>query len=265
MIATTDQLKRKINLTGFSDRIISLVPSLTELLFSLDLNEEVIGITKFCVHPESWFHSKKRIGGTKDVKLDVIRSLNPNLIIANKEENNSDQVNTLMKEFPVWVSDIDNLDDALEMIVEVSKITNREKNGESLIIKIQKEFELLKIKVDEEITCAYLIWENPYMTIGGDTFISDILKMAGFKNIFSERHRYPEISSEELRNYSPKVILISSEPYPFNENSCNYFRNNFPLSSIFLVDGEMFSWYGSHLLKAPAYFLDLRKKIKSAL
>ena len=265
MITTTDQLNRTLIFKDYPIRIISLVPSQTELLFALGLRDEVVGITKFCIHPEKWFRSKSRIGGTKNLNLKKIHSLKPDLIISNKEENEESQVNTLMKDFPVWISDIKTLEDALVMIEEISFILNKKKKGIDLINKIILKFETLKVKKRKLISCAYLIWKNPIMTVGSDTFISEIMQYAGFQNIFSGKERYPHVTINDLKTANPDVVFLSSEPYPFKEKDLSEFRKLLPVSEVLLVDGEMFSWYGSRLLKAPSYFSKVRGKIKSGL
>ncbi len=264
MILSIDQIGQRHSFRKTPSRIVSLVPSQTELLYDLGLNEEVKGITKFCVHPEEWFRKKTRVGGTKKLDIEKIRSLNPDLIIANKEENEEGQIKILAKEFPIWVSDIKNLDDALQMIEEVSVLTGKKANGDNISQKIRDLFSKLPPS-KERISCAYLIWQKPFMTVGGDTFISDMLERSGFKNVFADRKRYPEFTSEELTERRPRVILLASEPYPFGEKNLIELKRIFIEANIFLVDGEMFSWYGSRLLKSPSYFSELILKIKSAL
>ena len=252
-----DQLGRSIELYGTPERIISIVPSQTELLFDLGLDKEVVGITKFCIHPDQWFRSKKRVGGTKKLHLELIRTLQPDLIIANKEENSQQQLEVLMSEFPVWISDIKTLDDAQEMIEQIGLITTRQEKAKAINSAISKEF--LKLKNFKPATAAYFIWNEPMMTVGSDTFINDMMNQCGFINVFADHIRYPEISAEELRKANPQFILLSSEPFPFKEKHLVQFRNICPASQIKLVDGEMFSWYGSRLMKAPSYFINFRK------
>src|SRR6185503_8492334 len=132
MAVFTDQLGRTISLENPPRRIISLVPSQTELLHDLGLEEEVVGITKFCIHPTDWFRHKTRVGGTKDIRSDVILNLQPDLIIANKEENQSQQIEELSPHFPVWISDISTLSDALEMIRALGDLTDRSPQADSL-------------------------------------------------------------------------------------------------------------------------------------
>lgn len=238
-------------------RIISLVPSQTELLFYLGLDEAVAGITKFCVHPQEWKTNKTIIGGTKNINLQKIKQLQPDLIIANKEENTQQQLELLMNEFPVWISDIKTLDDAQVMIEQIGLLTNRWEKAKVINNAISKEF--MKLDNFTRATAAYFIWNEPMMTVGADTFINDMMNRCGFMNVFADQLRYPEISAAELKKAHPEFILLSSEPFPFQEKHLVLFRNISIASKIILVDGEMFSWYGSRLIKAPSYFIDLRK------
>jgi ABC-type Fe3+-hydroxamate transport system substrate-binding protein len=261
MVSTTDQLGRLLELARQPVKIVSLVPSQTELLFELGLDKEVASITKFCIHPESWHRSKTKIGGTKNLDLDKIYAIQPDLIIANKEENEEFQIRKLIEDFPVWISDIKNLYDALGMIREVSNMVGKETKGTEIINNIKGGFKLLS-KTENEISCAYLIWDKPMMTVGGDTFISNMLEYAGYKNVFKDKSRYPVITAEELEKQAPDVLFLSSEPFPYFNKLIDQYKSDFPKINIQLVDGELFSWYGSRLLKSPSYFLNLRKKFE---
>ena len=237
-------------------RIISLVPSLTELLHDLGLEEEVVGITKFCVHPEVWFRTKTRIGGTKEVHFEKIYDLRPDLIIANKEENVKDQIELLGQKYDVLLTDVNNLDEALEMIKTVGCYTNKKREAEILSEKISIQFNNLEeiLLNKKQIRAAYFIWKNPYMVAANKTFIDEMMKYCGFQNIFSEENRYPEIELKQLETLKCELILLSSEPYPFKEKHKEEFSKQLPGIEIKLVDGEMFSWYGSRLLMASEYF-----------
>lgn len=256
-----DQTGRDVTLAKIPERIISLVPSQTELLFHLGLDNEIIGITKFCVHPESWFHNKTRVGGTKQLKVDVIHELKPDLIIANKEENLKEQVEELEKDYPVWVSDVNDLDDACKMIGAIGHITGKLPAAQRLISAIRFEFSQLEAHGYRPKT-AYLIWKDPYMTVGGNTFIHSILEAARFENVFAGKTRYPEVSIDELKATKPDLLLLSSEPYPFRQKHIDEWRQFLPATKIILADGEMFSWYGSRLQYAPSYFNTLRNQLK---
>lgn len=259
-----DQTNYTVTLHTIPRRIISLVPSQTELLSDLGLDQEVVGITKFCVHPNEWFRNKQRIGGTKDIKLDLIKDLQPDLIIANKEENLKEQIEELRTFFPVWTSDIQNLNDALEMIRQIGIITERSDRAEKIADDIRIGFEKM-LPEQHPIRTAYLIWRNPFMAAGGDTFINHIMNRSALKNVFDHLLRYPEITIEELRNSNCELLLLSSEPYPFKEKHIDELQSQLPATKIILVDGEMFSWYGSRLLKTPAYLQQLNKQIRNKL
>lgn len=244
---------REVLITSVPKRIVSLVPSQTELLYHLGLDSEVVGITKFCIHPESWFNQKKRIGGTKKIDPEAIRALKPDLIIGNKEENTAEDVQALTEIAPIWMSDIYNLNDALEMIWSVGQLTGTSDKANELVERIRVQFQELDKKIKEQQyelkKVLYFIWYKPNMLAGQYTFINDMLQRCGWINI-ERRDRYPEAVGTE----SPDLILLSSEPFPFNEKHKQELQILYPKAMIISVDGEMFSWYGSHLLKAPEYF-----------
>ena len=255
-----DQMNRTIRMEQHPKRIVSLVPSQTELLFDLGSEKEVVGITKFCVHPNNWFRNKTRVGGTKNVNFEQIDKLNPDLIIANKEENTESEIKQLMKEYPVWISDIHNLEDALTMIFSIGEVTKTTQKALEIIAIIQKEFELLKYQKNRKT--AYFIWQKPMMSINKSRFINDMMNRCGFNNVFaSANNDYPEISEEQLHKENPEIILLSSEPYPFKDKHIKNFQKICPNAIIKLVDGEMFSWYGSRLQYSSNYFQNLLKSI----
>lgn len=254
--AITDQMGREADIPAFPQRIISLVPSQTELLYDLGLRDRVVGITKFCVHPAHWLREKTIIGGTKQFRFDVIKQLQPDLIIGNKEENYKEGIEQLATQYPVWMSDIFDFEDALNMIRSVSAICDREAGGEKLTAEIQKGISTIE-KADLGKT-IYLIWRKPYMAVGGDTFIHKVLELAGFENC-SPGPRYPEVTEQELMDLNPKQVLLSSEPYPFKQKHIEEIKALLPEAQVRLVDGEIFSWYGSRLLKLPAYLKTLQE------
>ncbi len=243
-------------------KIISLVPSITELLYHLNMDTEIIGITKFCVHPALWQQTKHKVGGTKNININKIIELAPDLIICNKEENVKEQIEEIAKLFPVYLSDVNSYGAALQMITEVGKISNRKIEAENIVKEIETTFEKEKIIITNNQRVAYLIWKGPYMTVGGDTFINDMLKKIGLSNIYHNQNRYPQITLEDLMNVKPEVILLSSEPYPFKEKHIAEIKNHLPTTKILLADGEMFSWYGSRMLLMPAYFNQLLLKME---
>lgn len=255
-----DQTRRTTFIEANPKRIISLVPSQTELLADLGLSDEVVGITKFCVHPDEWFRSKTRVGGTKQLSMHSIHALQPDLIIANKEENVREQIEELEKHFPVWISDVNNLTDAYEMIDQIGLISNKETQANIIISRIKENFAQFQVS-NQLLETAYLIWQKPYMTVGGDTFIHSMLQAAGFKNIYTNSTRYPEVSIEKLIHKNPELIILSSEPFPFKQQHIDELQIHLPNTQIILADGEIFSWYGSRLLMASAYFKKLSEQI----
>lgn len=255
-LSFTDMLGREVSLNHPPCRVVSLVPSQTELLHDLGLEEEVVGITKFCIHPEQWFRSKTRIGGTKNVHIDEVLALQPDLILANKEENVREQIEALAAHAPVWVSDIETLDDALVMIRAVGGLVGKEQEGLSIADRIAAGFASI-LKSTAEVTVAYGIWKDPWMWAGGDTFINDLIHRMGWKNVLADNPRYPAKPLEELALLRPQKIMLSSEPYPFKEKHIAEVRVALPQAEVILVDGELFSWYGSRLLHSPDYFASL--------
>jgi ABC-type Fe3+-hydroxamate transport system substrate-binding protein len=259
----TDQLQHVITLPAAPKRIISLVPSQTELLFDLGLEEEVVGITKFCIHPNEWFKSKVRVGGTKQYDFDKIKALAPDLIIGNKEENEEQGIRQLMQHYPVWMSDVKNVEEALKMIIQIGELVNKQEKAAALAKQIGAGFDALALEVakgvsEREKTAAYFIWRKPYMVAGHSTFINEMLRCCNLNNSFEgQQSRYPEVTPQALVAANPEVVLLSSEPFPFKEKHIDELNLLLPHSKIKIVDGELFSWYGSRLLHTPLYLSQL--------
>lgn len=248
--STIDHLGRQIIIPFPPKRIVSVVPSQTELLFDLGLAESIVGVTWFCIHPQE-AKSKTQVGGTKNLKLEKISSLNPDLIIANKEENDQGQIEWLADRFPVWISDIKTITNALDMIMSVGDMTDKTHEAGQIIQNIKNTFK--ELAPTRKIKTLYLIWKEPYMAVGSDTFIGHILELCGLTNLAGKSNRYPEYSIDELKALNPELILLSSEPFPFKEKHLNELKIILPNTEIKLVDGEMFSWYGSRLIAAGSY------------
>lgn len=241
-------------------RIISLVPSQTELLAYLGLENEVIAITRFCIFPERWYKNKTRVGGTKKLHLDKIKELAPDLIIANKEENTKEEIEELAKYFSVYVTDVLNLDGTLLMIEEIGRLCGKLLIALNLNEQIKKEINKIQSKNYRELRIAYFIWKAPWMAVGKGVFIDAMMQLAGFKNVFAEE-RYPAFELDELKKLKPELLLLSSEPYPFSEKHIPELQKEFPDCRIETVNGEIFSWYGNHILKTPDYLIALRRRL----
>lgn len=261
MPTCTDQMGRAVKAPDHPQRIISLVPSQTELLFDLGLGDRVVGITKFCIHPQEWYRTKLRVGGTKRVDLEKVRAIKPDLIIGNKEENAIGDIAALEREFPVWMSEVEDLDGALKMIGRIGQITGTAARAEEIKTGIRSAFEGLE-PLSPPLSAAYFIWKDPWMVAGKGTFIADLLQRCGFTLPAGIGGRYPELSPEALQTLGPDVVLLSSEPYPFSEKHIGEAAELFPGIPILLVDGEMFSWYGSRLLRSTGYFRELMARVR---
>ncbi len=258
---TTDALGRSVTLETPPQRIISLVPSQTELLAYLELGDRVAGITRFCVRPESWQDEKTIVGGTKQINLDRAADLAPDFILANHEENTPDDVEALADLAPAYVTDVPAVPDALAMIRAVGTLVDRPGPAEQLADTIEQRFDALELT--PPIRAAYLIWREPFMTIGHDTIIHDIMTRGGFANVFGDRTRYPEVTLDALRTAAPDVLLLPDEPFPFPQKDpfSDDLREALPNTCIQFVDGQLFSWYGPRLRETPAYLADLHAQV----
>jgi len=235
-------------------KVVSLVPSVTEALFDLGLTDhEVVGRTKFCIHPEDKVKDVEVIGGTKNLNLEKIRRLKPDIILANKEENVKEQVEELMNDFKVIVYNTETIEDNYYLLKNLGMLFSKEERAKFFNLKIYEV--LAQAKIKSKIKAAYLIWKNPYMTVGADTFIHNILSETGFENLFKDQKRYPEIELEDLAE--AEVIMLSSEPFPFKEKHILELKKHYPDKKIIIVDGEAFSWYGTHIAKCEDYFKKL--------
>ncbi len=258
MPAYRDQIGRKIELKVAPKRIVSLVPSLTELLCDLGLEDCLVGVTKFCVHPENLRKAKTDIGGTKKLHLDRIEDLNPDLIIANKEENNRDEVEELAKNYPVYVSDIESFDDVHSFIFDIGALSGNVSQAQKLNSEITEAVSTVKNRAlnKEPLRAVYLIWKDPFMAAGTDTFITKMLNLCGVQNALSDWGekglRYPELTIEDIKTINPEIVLLSSEPYPFKDKHLKEIGAETGLP-VKLVDGEAFSWYGSRILHCLPY------------
>ncbi|MEP6646414.1 MAG: helical backbone metal receptor, partial [Saprospiraceae bacterium] len=257
-----DQMGNVLHIPYPPKRIVSLVPSQTELLFDLGLKNEICGITTFCIHPKTETESKEKVGGTKKLNIERIHSLQPDLIIGNKEENEQERIHELQKFYPVWMSDIVNLSDAYTMIRELARVTNRPEAGIKMANEISNLFANYT-PIPDRHGAVYFIWRKPYMVAAGGTFINEMLQRFGVDNVFGHINRYPEVTLEMVAENNPQFIFLSSEPYPFSEKHVEEFRKKFPSSQVMIVDGEYFSWYGSRLLHVPAYFEKLKSLCKN--
>lgn len=239
-------------------RIVSLVPSITELLYTLALTSNVVGITQFC--PENKHHSATPIGGTKTVAIQKIEALSPDIIIANKEENTETDILQLAENHQVWLTDIKTLDDAQKLIQHSGALFNRVPEAaylNHLITQGFNDLKTLKQNLSTQ-TFLYFIWKSPDMVAGNDTFIHHLItEFLPLENA-CKHPRYPALEHLTLSS-TPNWIFLSSEPYPFSEKHYKTYQDKFPNSKIKCVDGTYFSWYGSRLIDTIHYFHEILK------
>lgn len=246
-----DDLNREILLESIPQRVVCLCPSITETLIEMGVN--VVGRTKFCIHPKEKVKNITIIGGTKQVHYDKIEALNPDLIICEKEENTSEMVQVLEKKYPVYVVNVESWKDGIKMIKNLGYLLNKTHITDEWLKNIPERL----TPIVQQKKAVYLIWYNPIMTVGKTTYINDILNQLGFMNPF-ENHsgRYPIITLEEIQNEEPDYLFLSSEPFPFKQTHIQEFQETLKNTKIMLVDGEMFSWYGIRMQKALYFFIN---------
>lgn len=261
MFTSTDQLGNTLKFTSVPKRIVSLVPSQSEFLWDIGLREELVGITKFCIHPTEMFQLKERVGGTKKLSLEKIRRLKPDLIIGNKEENERSQIEELQKEFPVWMSDIFDFKDAIAMMNHLGTLLGKQKETQAITTQLNETLPTLKNSFPPK-KVAYFIWNKPYMLAATNTYVDSLLTFLGFKNAAEGFQRYPEVNAEQLKNINPDVCFLSTEPFPFEEKHIKELKELLQSTKIVIVDGEMFSWYGSRLLRLGDYLHRLKRELE---
>lgn len=253
-----DHLGRNVILPDSPKRIVSICPAVTETLFSLGLEREVIGRTKYCIFPKGTVDQVPIVGGTKEVDFEKVKELQPDLIFAEKEENTKEIVLELEKIAPVFVLEVKSIPDAYRLITTLGEATNTTETANFLLSSCQKSFQSVAGK--ENGKAAYVIWRKPYMVVGGNTYINDVLHQIGYQNPFAnEQSRYPVVAKEQLANAQLDKLFLASEPFPFQQKHLTEFQSFLPHTEIILVDGEMF-WYGSRMLVAGDYLAQLVSK-----
>ena len=263
MATATDARGCPLSLNAPPARIVSLVPSQTELLAYLGLDDQVVGLTRFCERPEHWRAEKPIVGGTKQVDVDIVRELDPDLILANHEENTADDVAALDDIAPVFVTEVKTVSGALDMIRTVGALTNTADRTSTLVGKIISRFHALPDF--PSLRAVYFIWREPYMTVGRDTFIHDVMQWGGFHNPYADHTRYPDVSLQALPDQEPDVLLCATEPFPFHDADrfTDDLRAAVPETPVEIVDGQPFSWYGPRLLETPSYLKTLRTRLST--
>ncbi|MFT5682710.1 MAG: iron complex transport system substrate-binding protein [Myxococcota bacterium] len=247
----TDGRGKILSLAAPPKRIVSLVPSTTESLFALGCGESVVGITRFCVHPADRLAGLVKVGGTKDLVIERLEALKPDLVIGNVEENTTEMFQTIEDRFPLYAAFPRTVDDAIDDLRTMGRLIGAEPEAAQWADRITAARQRLHAAVRPGKDFAYLIWRNPWMAVSGDTFISAMLAEAGRVNALADAPtRYPTIEPAQLAEIG--AILLSSEPFPFQDKHREELADlaGIPTSRISLVDGELCSWHGVRMAAA---------------
>jgi ABC-type Fe3+-hydroxamate transport system substrate-binding protein len=240
-------------------RIVSLIPSTTETLCELGLADALVGVTVYCSEPADVVRTKTRVGGEKDPDLAAIRALAPDLVIANVEENVREHVETLRAwGIPVWVTYPRTVAEGLAMIRDLGEVTGTQARAEAMLAELQPLYEdvLARSAARPPVDVFYAIWRNPYMTVNRDTYISDLLRVCGGRNVFADRaERYPSLTLDEVASRRPQVIVLPDEPFRFRRVHLQDFAGYPDVPAVHdgrmhLVDGKRFSWHGPRVAQA---------------
>ena len=249
-------------------RIVSLVPSWTETLFLFGFDSEVVGVTRFCVHPKELVERVEHVGGTKDPKVARIIELKPDLVVCEKEENRKEDVDALRDAgLEVWLSEVTSVDDSLRAIASLGEAVGKEDAAHALVGRIEASMrDVVAARPPEPIPVYVPIWKDPWMTIGDATYAHHVLAVAGARNVFAgaERRRadesadsssagsearYPERGPDEAIEAGARAVLLPTEPYPFDRKLEDATRAlldaGFPRERIRVLDGEALTWYGA--------------------
>ena len=233
-------------------RLVSLVPSWTETLYSWGFDGEVIGVTKWCVHPKELVARAEKVGGTKDPDVARIVALKPDLVVCDHEEQRKEDVEALREAgIDVFVSDVRSVRDSLNDIRKLGDAVGKDEAAASLVARIEASVaELERARASPPIPVYVPIWRRPWMTLTRDTYAHSVLELAGARNVFGEEEgRYPERGPEEAIEAGARAALLPTEPYPFGEKidaaSEELVDAGFPRERIHIVDGEALTWYGA--------------------
>ncbi|MCB0833744.1 MAG: ABC transporter substrate-binding protein [Bacteroidetes bacterium] len=256
-----DALGRHVRFDRPPTRVVSLIPSITESLFELGLESSVQGVSKYCIYPAGLTDGKRKVGGQKNPDFQAIEEINPDLIILNREENKPDHIRKLGEKYPIWVTYPRQFLDTLALLRDLGGIFGV--SVDDYQSEIRAGVEALHLEAAQRCRVLYLIWRNPWMSINGDTFIHDVLKLHGLDNVFAEHpERYFEVSVDEIISKNPEMIILPDEPYRFLKKHIAEF-GDLPIQAVasgrvFLADGTYFCWYGTRSARTSSY---IRKQI----
>lgn len=262
MSTYTDGLYREVEVKGIPKRIVSLVPSLTETLFTFGAQDNLSAITSFCSEPAAALKTKATVGGTKTVDIEAVKEINPDLILVNAEENREEDIRQLVRGgYKVFVTFPRTVAATIVMMRQIAEMTGTVDKAQPIIEEAEETLAeistLSRTRRRPRVFCP--IWRRPWMSVGADTYIHDFITVAGGRNLFADRHdRYPRVEIDEVARRIPEVILLPNEPYDFREEHKEDFadRTHVPAvrdKRIHIVDGKTLCWYGPRLTKGLRY------------
>jgi ABC-type Fe3+-hydroxamate transport system substrate-binding protein len=254
VVRLTDATGATVSLAATPRRIVSLVPSTTETVFELGAGDRVVGVTRYCVRPDGARRQARVVGGTKSPRLETIRELDPDLILANQEENREEDVQALRQVAPVYVAFPRDVPAAIAEILKLGILTGREAVARRMCLELAESLQRLREARDGRPVFPYLyfIWRQPYMAAGPGTFIDALLGEAGGRNVLDGAPgRYPELTAEQIETAGADVLFFSSEPYPFAPRHLE----EIPAArgKRILVDGQLLSWHGARMREGIPY------------
>ena len=256
---TVDALGQSFSCNVPPTRVVSLVPSITETLFDMGVWDSVVGVTRYCVHPETATTDKTVVGGTKKINVDVIKQLNPDLVLCNQEENTPEIIHNLESAgIRCHVSFPTDIPTAVQSIVNLSLLFGKEQWAKEWTNQVQTGLQQPYVP----FRYAYFIWRKPWMISGQDTFITQMLSTVGGVNVSCTEDRYPEVQISELIRTQCDAFLLSSEPFPFTKKHMLELESHgIEPNKIHFIDGEMCSWHGTRLLRGLEYLRQWRQHL----
>ncbi len=266
MATYTDALNRSINLETPPSRIISLVPSITETLFTFGVGDNVVGITGFCTEPARQVASKAKVGGTKTLDIKSVLELKPDLVIANAEENRQEDIRQLLAAGQrVFVTFPRTVAAAIQMLRQLAQMTGSIEVADPILEDAEQALADARAantgRTRLRVFCP--IWRRPWMTVGPNTYMHDFIAACGGLNIFAERHeRYPLSDLDEVARRAPEVVLFPDEPYPFTTKHISELAEYQYVPAvreqrIHLLEGKHLCWYGPRIAGSLRYVQSL--------
>jgi ABC-type Fe3+-hydroxamate transport system substrate-binding protein len=269
-IQIRDDLGDELTLDDVPRRIVSLVPSVTETVIALGAADRLAGVTNYCVYPADIVKDIPKVGGTKGFSFESIDAARPDLILANKEENRKHQIEKLRERYPVFVTYPRTVEQAIKMILDLGVLTGTEERASELAASCDHFLESMEPAIaGPPLRTACMIWRDPWMAVGPDSYVSALLDRVGFVNVFTEADgRYPETTLDAVIERRPEVIILPSEPYEFGkadqEELDRFLEGRGVAATTLRMDGSLLTWFGSRTLKGLRFFYETKARLLRA-